>query len=113
MMAVQGYSSSPFGDETMQYVKDTIRSWAERTTEITKDNEKNAVRDNKLYIAKMHFAIRTFDSLGEPEDIQGDACGFEKTMLELHDEKGVTEGMSTTKNTPSPSRNGSCWKPAG
>lgn len=98
MMAVQGYSSSPFGDETMQYVKDTIRSWAERTTEITKDNEKNAVRDNKLYIAKMHFAIRTFDSLGEPEDIQGDACGFEKTMLELHDEKGVTEGMSTTKN---------------
>lgn len=98
MMAVQGYSSSPFGDETMQYVKDTIRSWAERTTEITKDNEKNAVRDNKLYIAKMHFAIRTFDSLGEPEDNQGDACGFEKTMLELHDEKGVTEGMSTTKN---------------
>lgn len=98
MMAVQGYSSSPFDDMTIQYIKDTIRSWAKRSTEFTSENEKNAVRDNKLYIAKMHFAIRTFDSLGEPENDQNIASGFEKTMLELHDEKGVTEGMKTTKN---------------
>lgn len=98
MMAVQGYSSSPFGDMTMQYVKDTIRSWAMRTTELSSENEKNAVRDNKLYIAKMHFSIRTFDSLGEPKNDQDDASGFEKAMLELSEEKGVTEGMKTTKN---------------
>lgn len=70
MMMSEGYTGLPFDDFSDSEMRNMIISWAKRATDSESDIDnkkilKTACKDNKLHIAKVHFAIRTFESLGD------------------------------------------------
>lgn len=67
MMMSEGYTGVPSVGFDDGKLKEILTTWIERATDSVSDDsdEKTACRDIKLHIAKVHFAIRTFDSLGD------------------------------------------------
>lgn len=70
MMMSEGYTGLPYDGFSDSEMKNMIISWSKRATDSESDMDNNkilktACKDNKLHIAKVHFAIRTFESIGD------------------------------------------------
>ena len=67
MMMSEGYTGVLQADQCNEDIKKIIMDWTMHSI-LNKDDEQNGkidLRDNKLHIAKIHFAIRPFDELGD------------------------------------------------
>lgn len=60
----EGYSGRIIPSQSEFDIKNIIKQWAEYSIDDEID-VRSSVKDNKLHIAKVHFAIRSFESIGD------------------------------------------------
>lgn len=67
MMMSEGYTGYLRPNQCNADIEKIIKSWADYSplSSLSEQNERMELRDNKLHIAKIHFAIRPFDELGD------------------------------------------------